>query len=135
LKLEESIDIRAEAAKVWSFVGDIVLWPSFVSKITKATPLPGNRFEFHHEKGPVIAELLDEKLEKEIGVNLIIKNRHAQVRYTLEEREVGLCRVTEIQDFSVPFPINLLIQWIHRTGKKTGNSNLDNLKQLVETTF
>jgi hypothetical protein len=83
----------------------------------------------------VIAELLDEKLEKEIGVKLTLKNRQARVSYTLEEREGGLCRVTEIQDFSVPFPINLLVRWIHRTGKKTGNSNLDNLKQLVESTF
>jgi Polyketide cyclase / dehydrase and lipid transport len=134
LKLEETIDIRADAAKVWSFIGDVSQWPYFVTKISKATAMTGKLYEFQHEKGPIQGELLDERTEKEIGVKLQIKGRGAIIRYTLEEKD-DVCRVTEIQEFHIPFPINLLISWIHRTGKKTGDSNLDNLKRLVESTF
>lgn len=134
MKLEEQIDIKADAAKVWSFVGDVSQWPHFVSRISKATASSPNQYLFDHEKGSIVGELLDERLEKEIGIKLHIKGREAKIRYTLEE--IGeFCRVTEIQEFPIPFPINLIIRWIHRSGKKTGASNLDNLKRMVESTF
>lgn len=134
MKLQEQIDIQAGAAKIWSFIGDVSLWPHFVSRITRATSKSWKRYEFQHDKGLIQGELMDEHLEKEIAVKLYLKGRAAIIRYTLEEQG-AFCRVTEIQEFPIPFPINLIVGWMHRTGKKTGNSNLDHLKRLVESTF
>jgi hypothetical protein len=132
LKLRETVEIRADVAKVWALVGDPHAWPKFVDKISAVKDIGGTRFEIMHRKGLVTGELLDGKIERDIAMRLDVQGKPAVIRYQIEDLGAS-CRVTEVEEFSVPFPFNLLILWIHGTGRKVGESNLDKLKRILES--
>jgi hypothetical protein len=74
--------------------------------------------------------LLDSRAEKNIGIKLSLGGREMRIEYLLEDLGAS-CRVRETQEFPVPFPFNWLIAWIHKTGKRTGASNLEQLQRLL----
>jgi hypothetical protein len=130
MELKEKTLIHGNPDEVWAYLGDVKRWPEFVDKIRRVTPVSGG-YLFDHVKGPMRGELLDGRIGKDIGVRISIEGKEAVFRYLLEESKEG-CIVTEFQGFHIPFPFNLLVALIHRIGRKTGESNLEKLKRIVE---
>jgi uncharacterized protein YndB with AHSA1/START domain len=150
MKLIDSIAINAPAATVWSYLvhpENQPLWNPKVKRVAPASfspPGPGFRYAITyqmHERARA-TEFLAEFVRFEPQAKLVIRhtgglgprNQIIEEIYDLSERDGGtfLVQTVDIRNSGINIFFRLLIWFIQRWGKPTGERYLETLRNIIE---
>ncbi|MDQ8201548.1 SRPBCC family protein [Pelagicoccus sp. SDUM812003] len=136
MKIRERIEINAPEDVVWSHVSKPELWPGFVSKMQTVQRLEDGFYRIEIGGKEVIGkfELVQPRTRLRFAGQLTSQPKVSEfvIEYRIENAPKRVV-VSEIQEFHVPFPFNLLVAFLSRFGKPQGETNLEILKELCES--
>jgi len=149
MKLRQSTEIATTASEVWPYLADPLMqaeWnPKIVSIDRKASGLlrTGETFQMIYRMSGKAHMSRVEITEARFVERLVLvhhisrKSTEQRVEESYEitplENGVRIVQTLDLRQSGIPFPLRLLIGFIHRVGRDTEEPYLERLKQLAET--
>jgi len=149
MKLADEIRIRAQPEEVWPHVGDPTHWLGFHPKVVSVRQTAGcapaidawYEIEFEMKGRRLLhrARVVELEPYRRLRLEAICRGHQGQelevdMLYEIEPTASGVLvrERFDIHNHGIPWPVTLLIRWIHRTGTPRGKSALQQLRKLLE---
>lgn len=148
MKIIERVVIQAPPEQVWLWLADPALWARWNPKVKRikrsrtGAMAVGEVFEaefalsHNATTGQVEVKVFEpfQRLVLQHWVDVRGRARSLGVEFelTVEGAHTLLVQTTDFSDAGLPWPVRILIGFIHRFGRPVGRSHLEALKQLAE---
>lgn len=148
MKITERVIIEASPERVWSWVADPALWARWNPKLKRlnrsrtGAVAAGEVFEadfalsHNATTGQVEVNVCEPfqrlVLRHWVDVRGRVRSLGVEFALTVEGANTLLVQTTDFSDAGLPWPVRMLVGFIHRFGRPVGPSHLETLKQLAE---